>query len=129
MVTPIITLVVDSVTATLQDNEHNRVLSWEEEETSKVAIKDIATKTTDTVETEIWSATPKVFILICRLTGAEKLNLESVESTQSTTSISALKEDGVTKYNVWIESIDFGWRGDECFDAPWFTEIRLRKKS
>lgn len=121
-----ITLVLGATTCTLQGS-YNKVLEWEEEESTDVAIKDVPTKTTGTVETEVWTATPKSYALICRLTATEKSNLETIEDSQSASSTADLKEDGVKKDDVWVEDVRCTWQGDEDWNAPWRVEIKLRK--
>ena len=124
---PTITLELGATIATLQGG-YNKLLEWNEDESTKVAIKDIPTKTTGTVETEIWTVTPKSINLSCRVTETEKGDLETIKSSQNAASQASLNIDGSPEYSaVWIERLSFKWRGDKDWNAPWLVEIILRK--
>lgn len=99
----------------------SRILNWDETISKIIPRKNIRGETS-LVDFETYVTYPKIIELATRLTDDEKDTLESIKNEGTW---HKFLEDGIFQFYVWILNLEVEWRGEEDYDRPWYSTIRL----
>lgn len=100
------------------------ILSWNESKVSHVPKKEVLNKSTPTVETGTYITSPRMIIIVCRVSSAEKVSLYAIEHT----TVTLTDETGTPIDSVFFESVSFKYdykKDDNATVRPWVAELHL----
>jgi hypothetical protein len=100
----------------------SRILDWRETKRTPIPKKQVFDREAPTTEATSYSDFPLEYVLLCRLTTAERLSLYSIEDEQA---MVRLREDGVTIAECWLETTEIDYEIVEHSPACWRVTINL----
>lgn len=100
-----------------------RLLNWEDEETTTVAVHGWINEATiaNNFDTNVWNRELTRIVLTCRVNDCDKNSIETSANGLTTVTLN----DSGTAYTVWIYRISAKYKASECWLAPWLLEIEL----